>query len=539
MHALFDGVLLEVALGPSQIALALCVTHMQWDNQLLGTPSPVLLYCLPDRGGGSGSGTLPALHAAVELQQAPTKRYNAYFFRHLVVALRPLAIRLEERLILQVWAWAGAWLGDAEPREQPDEADYETRRMLAELTALHSTRYYFALIKVIPSQIRLSMCTSNKLEGSLSALKRRLGLTFIKFEDAAVELEPFVRAHVFDTASYLGRQMLQHFKDELKWQAAKILGSVDFLGNPLGFVADVSEGVTGLLLEGNVGALFKNVTHGISNSAAKVTESLGDGLERVVSDEAHEETRRRIRSTAAGAHIAAGFRGLGLGILGGMTSLVKHSYEGATQEGLGGFLAGVGKGLVGTVTKPVIGVLDLAAETASALRDTSRRSDKWVPRRGRGPRCVAGCGGLLPRYCGAQAAGAALLYALNHTDYSEHFLAYRTVRDTPHDIRALLSDTYLRIITCKHTTPCIVMETHLSNLVSCTLVTSDGAYFVELGVRGGGASGAAGGGAEGAVRRPRVQCDSSELAAWVARHAAYARRLYHEHIHTLLPHTDL
>lgn len=45
-------------------------------------------------------------------------------------------------------------------------------------------------------------------------------------------------------------------------------------------------------------------------------ETLGDGLERVVGDEAHEETRRRIRSGAAGAHIAAGFRGLGLGILG-------------------------------------------------------------------------------------------------------------------------------------------------------------------------------------------------------------------------------
>lgn len=58
---------------------------------------------------------------------------------------------------------------------------------------------------------------------------------------------------------------------ELKWQAAKILGSVDFLGNPLGFVADVSEGVSGLIYEGNVGALLKNVTHGISNSAAKVT----------------------------------------------------------------------------------------------------------------------------------------------------------------------------------------------------------------------------------------------------------------------------
>lgn len=34
VHALFDGVLLELALGPSQLALALCVTHMQWDNQV-------------------------------------------------------------------------------------------------------------------------------------------------------------------------------------------------------------------------------------------------------------------------------------------------------------------------------------------------------------------------------------------------------------------------------------------------------------------------------------------------------------------------
>lgn len=57
--------------------------------QLLGTPSPVLLYCLP--------GAAPALHAAVELQRAPSRRYNAYFFNHLVVALRPLAVRLEER----------------------------------------------------------------------------------------------------------------------------------------------------------------------------------------------------------------------------------------------------------------------------------------------------------------------------------------------------------------------------------------------------------------------------------------------------------
>lgn len=55
------------------------------------------------------------------------------------------------RLILQLWAWAGAENGSA--REQPDEAEWETRRMLDELCALHATRYYFARVELIPSQV--------------------------------------------------------------------------------------------------------------------------------------------------------------------------------------------------------------------------------------------------------------------------------------------------------------------------------------------------------------------------------------------------
>lgn len=38
----------------------------------------------------------------------------------------------------------------------------------------------------------------------------------------------------------------------------------------MGLLNDVSEGVTGLIKYGNVGGLIRNVTHGVSNSAAKV-----------------------------------------------------------------------------------------------------------------------------------------------------------------------------------------------------------------------------------------------------------------------------
>ncbi|RVE49847.1 hypothetical protein evm_005577 [Chilo suppressalis] len=97
LHCVLAGLSLRAALA-DHCALALTVRHMQWDNQLLGTSSPVLLYCLPDRGGGSGSGgeSLPALHMSLEVERTRHRRYNAVFFKHLVVVLRPLAVRLEE-----------------------------------------------------------------------------------------------------------------------------------------------------------------------------------------------------------------------------------------------------------------------------------------------------------------------------------------------------------------------------------------------------------------------------------------------------------
>lgn len=514
-HAVWSGLSLRVSGGPLHTTLSLTAQDMQWDNQLLDTPSPVLLHRV------SRDGELPVLLVDAEVTHC-TKQYNAVFFKHLVVTLQPVAIRLEERLILKLWQWFANSGEESPARELPDEADYETQRMLSELTAVHATRYYFGLIKIMPSQIRLSMYTANKLERDLSAFKRHLGLTLIRFEDAAVELQPFEREHHFETAAQLARALIRHFKDQLKWQAAKILGSVDFLGNPLGFVSDVSEGVSGLIYEGSVGALLQNITHGISNSAAKVTESLGDGLERVVVDEAHEETRRKIRSAGAQSHLLAGVRGLGLGLLGGVTSLVKHSYEGAAAEGVAGFLAGVGKGLVGTVTKPVIGVLDLAAETASAVRDTSRRSDRWAPERIRGPRCV--WGGLLSRYSRSLSAGAALLHQLSG-DAREVCVSYRCLRAAPHDVRALLSARCLRLVTVRDGQAHALLETALGDLVSVAAVSGSGGHYVELGVRG----------ESGAVRRPRVQCDSAEGARWLSEHAAYATALYYDAMHTVPP----
>ena len=112
---------------------------------------------------------------------------------------------------------------------------------------LNLFRYYFGILKLSLNQIKLSVQKSTKLSQNLVDIKRKLGLSLITFEDASIELDPFSKAHPFETLPFLTSIIIKHYQDELLSQAVLILGSTDFLGNPLGFLNDVQEGVSGFV----------------------------------------------------------------------------------------------------------------------------------------------------------------------------------------------------------------------------------------------------------------------------------------------------
>ncbi|XP_075234181.1 vacuolar protein sorting 13D [Lycorma delicatula] len=517
------------------------VRDIQVDNQLFEAQYPVLLYVTPSSRSTDPEETArPAIQITAE-RVPQTKDSNAEIFKHLVLRVKSLSLNVEERLALKLFEFAG--YAAQEEKEDVNESDFETQRMLAEVTSTNAKRYYFRCLKLIFSQVRLSVMTSNKLGERLTEIKRKLGLTLIKFEDAAVELEPYSKLHIFETGQFLINSILKHYKDELKWQAAKILGSVDFLGNPLGFVNDLSEGMSGLIYEGNVGALVRNVTHGLSNSAAKVAETLGDGIGQVILDDRHEETRQRIRRVhngSSGDHLVAGLKGFGFGILGGVTSVFKQTYEGAASEGLPGFVSGLGKGLVGTVTKPVVGVLDLATETASAVRDSSRSSSRISPGRKRLPRCVTSPNGLLPLYNYKQSHGQQFLYLINKRNYDERFMAYEVLRSGKEDLRIVISNEMIRVFTSSVNCS-VVIEAQLSDLCHCQTFSiqergDETLYYIELAIKGDMISSSFIG--TDPVKRPRVRCDNESVAKWVAQQVNHAKSMYIEQQQTLLNSTE-
>ena len=259
-----------------------------------------------------------------------------------------------------------------------EQALYQANRHISSSLS-QSAQYYFAYLLIQLSQVKLSVFTSaQRLTSYLLDMKKKAGITLIRFEDAMIMLKPFKKAYSLMTKKFLMESVKEHYRTELKNQAAKILGSVDFLGNPVGFWNDLNEGFNDLI-GGNVAGLISSVTHGLSDSTAKFTSALSESLGTLTMDARYQEIRRKIKheSTIEGqrSHLSAGAVGLAHGILGGITSVITQTYDGVVnQGGVSGLISGFSRGVLGTFTKPTMGLLDFASSAATAVRDSSRKS---------------------------------------------------------------------------------------------------------------------------------------------------------------------
>lgn len=301
----------------------------------------------------------------------------------LQVTINDLVLNLEELVLLKLLEFINYDPVDNEMDEisSSGNADllYHANRNVSSSLS-RSVQYYFAYLLVQLSRVKLSVFTSaQKLSSYLNELKKKAGIKLIRFEEALIQLRPFHKVYSLMTRRFLQDSIKEHYRSELRSQAAKILGTVDFLGNPVGFLNNVAEGFNELINEGSLRGLIMNVTHGISDSTAKVTSVLSESLGSVTMDARYLEIRRKIKqqSSLGGqrSHLSAGALGLAHGIFGGITSVITQTYDGVmNQGGVSGLLFGLGKGLLGTFTKPAVGMLDFASGAATAVRDSSRKA---------------------------------------------------------------------------------------------------------------------------------------------------------------------
>lgn len=187
--------------------------------------------------------------------------------------LRNMTLLLEEKLLFKLLQWAGVGQAQSEAEAKEDE----TMTMLTYRTVAsdssgtgESKQLYFEEFQISDVELRVSMLTASQLPEDLKRIKRHLGIPLVKFE-SPILLDGFYQCHTLGSVGNFTSSLGKHYKKNVKSQAILILGSMDFLGNPLGLVSDVASGVSGMLaLQPDVLGLVRDVTHGVSDTTSKV-----------------------------------------------------------------------------------------------------------------------------------------------------------------------------------------------------------------------------------------------------------------------------
>ncbi|CAF0865083.1 unnamed protein product [Adineta ricciae] len=411
-------------------------------NQLLMTSTPCLLYATYEDD--------VSIHSAVRLQaslQKPSANYKQlYIFQNLLITLSSITIQIDETLLWKLVDFFSIDFSSSSSSNKKsntndqiydlDEGEYDTQRLLSLLTSTQATRIYFNELSLSPIYLNLSVYCGNSrsLPTHLLTIKRRAPFPLIRFENAQIHLKPYEKVHVFNTYDFFLLALTTHYVDELKRQAFKILGSVDFLGNPLGLFNDVTDGFASLVDHGSVTGLVKNVAHGVADSTSKFTGTLSYGIGKLALDEEHDDMREAIANNYRGSsinHVIGGTVGLAAGFIGGLTSIITQPYKGVVEDGVGGLVKGFAKGIVGTVSKPVVGILDFANGLALAVKEGSRSSNSILRSRMRTTRCPTNIFGLLQPYSDFDSRGQLLLYQMNKGDLTERYITRLTLSQTP------------------------------------------------------------------------------------------------------------
>lgn len=194
-------------------------------------------------------------------------------------------------------------------------------------------------------------------------------------------------------------------------------GVYDMFYEPMDSVSESSDEFTRGLAKGSL-SLMKHTVHGFSNTASKVTESIGNGISILSMDETYLKQRSKtahIKPKHVGEGLLSGFQALGSGIIEGASGVLTKPIEGAMNDGVSGFFTGVGKGIIGVPVKPVAALFDFAHSTTEGIRNTTTYFEREDKKRSREPRAFHNY--CLLYYDARAAHGQSMLYSLSDQAY--------------------------------------------------------------------------------------------------------------------------
>lgn len=428
------------------------VKWIQIDNQLYGGIFPIIFYPSVVPKTGKEMEAHPIFQTSIT--KVKDDSYGVLYIKYFTFLLQQMTVEIDEDFIFAMIDFAkipgASWAEEKEGKLWDDALDLPEPKQ-----EQSGQDVYFELLHLQPMQIDLSfvrterinaedtMSTSNPFMFAVNVLTMSIG----NVNDAPVRYNSLMLENARISTTALINNIKNHYVQESLRQVHVIIGSADFLGNPVGLFNNISSGVADIFYEPYQGlvksdrpeelgigiakgasSFVKKSVFGFSDSMAKFTGSMSKGLSAATLDKEFQDQRRMTRSRNRPKHalygITSGGNAFASSLASGLGGLARHPIQGAEKEGALGFVKGVGKGLLGVPTKAAIGAFDLASNMAEGVRNTTTVFDQEGLDRVRLTRFI-GTDGVVRPYSQREALGQFWLKTLDNGKYfNEDYIAH-------------------------------------------------------------------------------------------------------------------
>ncbi|OTA53000.1 vacuolar protein sorting-associated protein 13 [Hypoxylon sp. EC38] len=428
------------------------VKWIQVDNQLYGGLFPMVLYPSVVPKQAQETELHPSLHAMVT--RVKDDSYGVLYVKYATLLLQQMTVDLDEDFIYAVLDFSkvpgASWSETNEGKLCEEGLDIPEPKQ-----EQSGQDIYFEVLNIQPMQLDLSFMRTERVNVEDKTSSRNPIMFFVNVmtmaignvNDAPIRLNALLLENARVSIPVLTQNISNHYSQEVLYQVHKIIGSADFLGNPVGLFNSISSGITDVFYEPYQGLIMsdkpedlgigiakgaasfvKKSVYGFSDSFSKVTGSFGKGLAAATLDKQFQDRRRITRARNRPKHalfgVTAGANSFFTSVASGLGGVARKPLEGAEQEGAVGFLKGVGKGFIGLATKPAVGVFDLASNVSEGIRNTTTVFDGSELDRVRLTRFIPADGIVRP-YNQREALGQSWLKQVDNGKYfNEDYIAH-------------------------------------------------------------------------------------------------------------------
>jgi vacuolar protein sorting-associated protein 13A/C len=444
---------IDVKYGDSKLYQTLNTTikWIQIDNQLYGGIFPILLYPSVVPKTGKEMEAHPIFHT--QITRVKDDSYGVLYIKYATLLLQQITIELDEDFIFAMLDFTqvpgASWSDERDGKLCDENLDVPEPKKEQQ-----GQDVYFELLHIQPMQLDLSFVRTERInaEDTLSGnpmmfFVNVMTMSIGNVNDAPVRLNALILENARISIPALINNMRDHYTQEFIRQIHIILGSADFLGNPVGLFNNISSGVADVFYEPYQGLVMtdrpqelgigiakgassfvKKSVFGFSDSMAKFTGSVSKGLAAATMDKEFQDQRRMSRSRNRPKHalygVTSGGNAFATSLASGIGGLARMPLQGAEKEGAVGFVKGVGKGFLGLATKPAIGAFDLASNFAEGVRNTTTVFDAEGLDRVRLTRFI-GMDGIVRPYSQREALGQFWLKTVDDGKYfNEDYIAH-------------------------------------------------------------------------------------------------------------------